>query len=425
MLSILSGLAGARYEPTEHAGRLPTVPIVKRGALLRLSVVIVILIAGCGDEAGQPASTDDEAVVVAGEPDLEVSIDGAIAVGVATAPSGSPAVAWVTSDGVHSARLDTESGELEQALVVSGDVVPMAHPIERPAVLVREDDTVDVAFTAPASGGGSVYLSRDGGGPHPISGPPRPETNLVHMTRSPDGHAVFAWLEDSTLSVAREDQGHTAEVEGVDDLTCDCCNSVPVFSGDMLVIGYRDLDRVDGAVVRNVVAIMSHDGGATFDDPSPIADDDWFIDGCPFSGPSLAVDGDQVYATWMVARQSIYPDQTASSIWFDRSSGVGGSFGRDVVIAEGGRFTWPSMTVDDSGMIHVVWETQGSDGGLSYSSSDDQGATFGSPVLLVDREDNGGPAPGSPTLVFDDGRLILTWADERGGHVAVWEISGS
>jgi hypothetical protein len=170
---------------------------------------------------------------------------------------------------------------------------------------------------------------------------------------------------------------------------------------------------------------MSHDGGATFEDPSPIADDDWFIDGCPFSGPSLAVDGDQVYATWMDARQLIYPDQTASSIWFDRSSGVGGSFGRDVVIAEGGRFTWPSMTVDDSGMIHVVWETQGSDGGLSYSSSDDQGATFASPVLLVDREDSGGSAPGSPTLVFDDGRLILTWANERGGHVAVWEISGS
>jgi hypothetical protein len=244
------------------------------------------------------------------------------------------------------------------------------------------------------------------------------------MVAAPGGQVVLAWLEDSTLSVARDDQGQTSEVEGVDDLTCDCCNSVPVFSGGTLVVGYRDLDTVDGAVTRNVVAVVSHDGGSTFGNPSPIADDDWFLDGCPFSGPSMAVLDDQVFATWMDARQSVYPEQTASSIWFDSSSDGGVSFGTDVVIAEGGRFSWPSMAIDDSGVIHVVWETQGSDGGLSYSWSEDQGATFSSQVLLVDRRDNAGSDPGSPTAVFDDGRLIVTWSDDVGGHVAVWETSG-
>ena len=390
-----------------------------------MSVVLVILVVGCTDDVVEPNNTAGAGAGIAGEPDFATSIEDAVAVNVAPAPSGAPVVAWVTPQEVRSARLDTGSGQLEEARVVNGDVAPMAHPIERPAVLVRDDETVDVAFTAPASGGGSVYLSRDGAAPDPISGPPRPETNLVHMVASPGDGVVLAWLEDSTLSVARDDHGQTTEVEGVDDLTCDCCNSVPVFSGDTLVIGYRDLDEVDGAVVRNVVAVTSHDRGSTFEGPTRIADDDWFIDGCPFSGPSLAVDDDQVYATWMDARQSIYPDQTASSIWFDRSSDGGTTFGTDVVIAEGGRFTWPSMAVDDSGVIHVVWETQGPEGGLSYSWSDDRGAGFASPVLLVDRADSEGSAPGSPTLAFDDGHLILTWSDDRQGHVAIWEISGS
>jgi hypothetical protein len=387
--------------------------------------MIVILIAGCGGELGASTTAAATGAAIASEPDVEISIEGAVAVGVAAASSGSPAVAWVTTEEVHSARLDIEAGELTEDRVVSGSIVPMAHPIERPAVLVRDDGAVDVAFTAPAAGGGSVYVSSDGGAPAVISGPPRPETNLVHMVPSPDGGIVLAWLEDSTLSVASGDEGEIVETEAVDDLTCDCCNSVPVFSGDSLVVGYRDLDTVDGAVTRNVVAVVSHDGGSTFGSPSSIADDDWFIDGCPFSGPSLAVDGDQVYATWMDARQSIHPEQAGSSIWFDRSGDGGVSFGTDVVIDEGGHHTWPSMAVDDSGVIHVVWETQGPDGGLSYSWSDDQGATFSSPVLLVDREDNAGLAAGSPTAVYDDGYLVVTWGDGEGGHVAAWEIPRS
>jgi hypothetical protein len=80
------------------------------------------------------------------------------------------------------------------------------------------------------------------------------------------------------------------------------------------------------------------------------------------------------------------------------------------------------MAVDDSGIIHIVWETAGSDGGLSYVWSGDGGASFSEPALIVARTDSG--APGSPSLIFDDGYLVLTWADGVGGQVAVWEVSG-
>jgi hypothetical protein len=81
------------------------------------------------------------------------------------------------------------------------------------------------------------------------------------------------------------------------------------------------------------------------------------------------------------------------------------------------------MAVDDSEVIHMFWETQGQDGGLSYAWSDDVGVSFSEPVLLLDRDMIGGGAPHSPSAVFHDGHLVATWADAREGYVAAWPIT--
>lgn len=104
------------------------------------------------------------------------------------------ALGWITHDEVMVARLDPGTGDLAGERAVNGSVTPIAHPIERPALAFRDDGTLDVAFTSLVGGGGSVYLSTDGGEPEPISGPARPETNLVHMTTAPDGSLWMAWL---------------------------------------------------------------------------------------------------------------------------------------------------------------------------------------------------------------------------------------
>lgn len=150
------------------------------------------------------------------------------------------------------------------------------------------------------------------------------------------------------------------------------------------MVSYRDLDTVDGQIVRNAAVVRSIDGGQTFEPAVKVADDDWFIDGCPFTGPSAVnVEGTMVLA-WMDARQSSHPDQAASSIWVDRSTDGGANFGADLEVVGEGRHRWPSMAVDDAGVIHLVWETEGPDGGLSYSWSDDAGRSF-APTHVVGR----------------------------------------
>lgn len=386
---------------------------------------VALLVGACASGTDAPAPSTSSTTPsgpsgLVGEPAFVTPLEEAVTVNVAAGPR--TVVAWITHDDVSVATVDVSTGALTDVAKINGDLTPFAHPIERPAIRVVGEGDVDVAFTALAGDGATVYFSDDLSRPEPISGPPRPETNLVHMTTTPDGSPLLAWLEDSTLSVARSVGATLTESEGVDDLTCDCCNPVPVVTDDSLVVAYRDRDTVDGEIVRNVAAIRSLDGGASYESPVAVADDDWFLSGCPFTGPDLIeVEGALVVA-WMDARQSVHPNQADSTIWVDRSLDGGATFGTDQAVAADGRHRWPVMTVDSSGLVHLIWETQGPEGGLSYAWSDDQGVTFSEPELLVDRAMSDGRAPTSPSVVYHDGHVVVTWTNGVQGYVAAWSI---
>lgn len=253
-----------------------------------------------------------------------------------------------------------------------------------------------------------------------ISGEPQPETNLVHMTLG-DQTPALAWLEDSTLSVAPHAGGTPQEIERVDDLTCDCCNPVPVRTGEGLTVAYRDQERTADGIIRDVFAVSSPDGGDTFHDPVPVADEHWYLDGCPFSGPAVSRVGDDVVVAWMDGRQSLHPDQDATTIWVDRSTDRGATFGTDVAITDGGIHRWPTVALDDAGTLHLIWETQAIDGGISYSSSDDGGVTFTAPVVLIGNTPESGSRR-APTAIAHGHHLIVSWLDRTGGHVTAIPI---
>jgi hypothetical protein len=394
--------------------------------LAAIALFATLLLGACAESSGRPETGSSDApadpVGLQGEPMFLTRIEGAVALDVTTGPDR-PLVAWTSHDSVSLAGLDLASGDLVNPTIVSGDLVPVHHAIERPAVIAGRDG-IDVAFISASGPGGTVYVSRDGIAPEAISGPSRPETNLVHGGLDPGGSTVLAWLEDSTLSIARTAGTHLIEVESVDDRTCDCCNPVPVFSGDTMLVAYRDIDEVSGEVVRNVVSTRSDDDGLSFEDPVAIADDDWMISGCPFTGPDVAMVDGTVLVAWMDARQSRYPNQDGSSIWVDRSTDGGATFGSDVEVAADGFYRWPTMAVDEGGVIHLVWESEGPDGGLSYSWSADSGVTFSEPALLMGRQINDGGSPRSPTATYQDGMVVVSWADSRAGYVAAWP-SGS
>lgn len=357
-------------------------------------------------------------------PEAEFHIPDAITVNVASDGANNAVVAWKSEGAVRVARLDLVDASMTPPLSVHVDAVPFAHPLERPALAVDEDGLIHVAFTAIADGGGSVeyrtVMDETVGSAAIVSGEARPETNLAQITLGAGG-PVLAWLEDSTLSVAIADDGGLVEREMVDPLTCDCCDPAPVALGERLVVAYRDLIRDGTDVIRDVNVVSSIDGGESFGEPVLVSDDHWFIDACPFTGPTaVAVDGSLVVA-WMDARQSVFPDQRASSIWVDRSTDGGETFGVDLPVGISGINRSPRLAVDDGGVVHLVWEVQGRDGGIAYSSSTDAGQSFSVPTFVVRADAESGPLS-VPSLAVHGRSLVVAWLDRSGGHVAAYDL---
>jgi hypothetical protein len=251
-----------------------------------------------------------------------------------------------------------------------------------------------------------------------VSGDARPETALVQMIATSDGGSVLSWLEDSTLSVATGMPDAVIEHENVDDLTCDCCHPVPIELADGIGVGYRDLERGSEGVVRDIRFVRGMVTGQ-FGEPVEVADDRWFLDACPLSGPTLGTIDGEVMIAWMDARQSIHPDQSSSSIWFDRSVDGGKSFGPDLRLTEHEAVHGtPSMAVDPGGVLHLVWEHQtAEESSIEYTRSTDGGDTFAETQAVVRSASN--TAPREVSLAVSGGHLLISWVDGDGGHIGV------
>ncbi len=124
----------------------------------------------------------------------------------------------------------------------------------------------------------------------------------------PDGAVYAAWLDgrdrgqgqagSSALYLARStNRGQSFEKSVRVALNvCPCCRPSIAFSDARTVhIGWRGVLNGD---IRDILVAVSTDGGATFSTPTRVAEDNWRINGCPHSGPSLATMGGKLFAAW-------------------------------------------------------------------------------------------------------------------------------
>lgn len=148
--------------------------------------------------------------------------------------------------------------------------------------------------------------------------------------------------------------------------------------------------------------------------------------------PSLAVDGDRVYAAFHDARRG------GADVWLWASADAGASFGppRRVNDTPARDATWqylPGLGVAPDGRVDVVYYDRRADADnvmneVSLQSSRDAGRTFGRRVRLSDRafdsrigfgSERGLPDLGSRLgLVSTDGASLAVWADTRAGSEA-------
>jgi hypothetical protein len=87
--------------------------------------------------------------------------------------------------------------------------------------------------------------------------------------------------------------------------TCECCRTdlLQDVNGN-IHLAYRSIQfptALLGKQVRDMVYRFSTDNGETFSAAKPISTDNWAIEGCPHTGPSLALSGKSVNAVWFTA----------------------------------------------------------------------------------------------------------------------------
>jgi len=123
---------------------------------------------------------------------------------------------------------------------------------------------------------------------------------------APDGTLLLAWLGrvpnkptpkgTAGVSVASSRDGvHFDVAPGVASGACPCCR--PALAADSQGRWFLSF-RTVRAGIRDMVAMVTADRGGTWSAPVPVSRDGWRIDGCPHSGPALAVVNGALYVAW-------------------------------------------------------------------------------------------------------------------------------
>ncbi|MGB8508161.1 MAG: sialidase family protein, partial [Pyrinomonadaceae bacterium] len=370
----------------------------------------------------------------AAEPTITTGADGAIYVAWVEHGTDGKADVWLSRyDGEGrasspSARVNSNAGE---ATAWRGDP---------PTLAVTRDGTVYVGWTArdeTAAHTGTLYLSssRDGGRsfgpPSKVNDDRKPGVHGMHsLAVSGDGRIYMAWLDERNVVKPKPskggpvhmhsesnrevffassgDGGHTFSPNlKVAGEVCPCCKTSLVAGDDGRI--YMAWRQVLPSNFRHIGVASSIDGGKSFSPTAIVSDDHWEIQGCPVSGPALAVAADNsLRVLWYTAGEAGKP-----GLYWSESSDGGRTFSQRRTLAETGGHGTPVLLKDAGGAFKAVWE--GSDGTTPVTvmaGLKGDGQPTESSMLA-----NGGALPAAVEV---GGQVFIAYIGESGGNHAIW-----
>src|SRR5690606_17112197 len=204
--------------------------------------------------------------------------------------------------------------------------------------------------------------------------------------------------------------------------TCECCRTDILQDGNGTIhIAYRSIlfpPSQLGRQVRDMVHCYSKDGGATFSEPQVISNDNWAIEGCPHTGPSLAITDQVISAAWFTAGGN-------PGIYYASAASPGAAFQHRQLITASGRH--PQMIALDNDELAIVCEEVAKTA-HSHEQGDhdmggmlmDHGSAGSASIVLRILDLNGkvkktipitdGLMPDHHAVMYNtDGQLLISW----------------
>lgn len=292
---------------------------------------------------------------------------------------GNPVLCWTELDIQDSlyrlkyAIYDGQSGELGTPITVAGSEGSSAAAESMSKVAFKSDGTVIALFNKRFENSknrfaSAIYytLSKDGGESWA-------EPQFIHseisqdygrsffsITTLEDGEVAAIWLDGrfgdaekgSALFFARTENGQGfGEEVCLDKNTCECCRT-EILKDQLggIHIAYRGIQQPLGHLgkqVRDMVYSFSNDNGKTFIPALAISKDNWEIEGCPHTGPSLAHNEDGINALW-------FTGGGIPGLYLSSLEGTNEEFKAKVEMSTAGRH--PQMISINDNTLAMVWD---------------------------------------------------------------------
>jgi hypothetical protein len=134
---------------------------------------------------------------------------------------------------------------------------------------------------------------------------------------------------------------------------CQCCRTVlSVDKKKNIHVVYR---AIINDSIRDMVHIKSEDHGQTFSLAERISEDDWVVNGCPHTGPSMAVNDDGLHLAWFTGGKN-------PGVYYNHSADDGISFSkRDSVSGRSAKHC--QITSMENNHLLIVWNETFNNGG--------------------------------------------------------------
>ncbi|MFB6455137.1 sialidase family protein [Chitinophaga sp. Hz27] len=236
----------------------------------------------------------------------------------------------------------------------------------------------------------------------------------------PNGEAAAIWLDNRKNTNAEGSTLYFATTEGksgfqgakpVVETVCQCCRTKLYVdkSSNKVHIVYRDIINDS---IRDMVHQVSEDGGKTFSAPVRISADNWVVNGCPHTGPTLAANAKGLHFAWFTMGHG-------KGVFYCNSSDNGNTYTQKESLSDVAMAKHPQLICTDNGDIYIAWDEPVKVGD-DYNSrigmvrKSPEGKTIADTKLTADSSYANFPVLG--TLNND---VLVAYKQRQGNHGAV------
>jgi hypothetical protein len=233
------------------------------------------------------------------------------------------------------------------------------------------------------------------------------EHGLVSMIGTANGEASLFWLttpkgEDGPaylMHTVVNASGKEIKEERLDMDVCSCCPTAVAKTAAGLIVAYRDHTSAD---VRDI-AVLRFEKGQWL--PSKIVyADNWKLNACPINAAAIAANGQHVAISWFTAAAN------SPKVQLVFSEDNGATFGKPVLVSTGHANGYTSIALDKDGGAIVSWLEKGAGADTRLLVRKVTSNSIAGPVLEVAK---GGEAMGYPRLGHSADATFIAWGGEK------------